>query len=441
MPDTKIARLGDQLPASERLNPVVGRLLALYPNLIDLSLDRLRVLLAKLGNPEHRLPPVIHVAGTNGKGSTCAFLRSIIETSGLRTHVFTSPHLVRYNERIRLAGNLVGDDELAEAIELVETVNAGCPITLFEVITATAFHLFAEFEAEVCILEVGLGGRLDATNVVERPVACAITSISLDHQQMLGNTIRAIASEKAGIIKRGVPLATGLQPDDAREVIRAKAALADAPLLERGKEWQVAGLTDRMRFEDKYGSLDLPLPSLLGSHQLDNAGIAIAALRVSGLAIPDYAYGGIATAHWPARLQRLHGHLAASLPQGWELWLDGGHNSGAGHALAKHLVGWTDMPLHLIVGMKQAKDTTEFLKPLLPLSRTCWAVAEAGQHLAMPVEAIIAASRGVARVGPTIANAIGSITALDCAEPQRIVICGTLHLAGEALKADGVLPH
>jgi dihydrofolate synthase/folylpolyglutamate synthase len=434
------ASFGDQVPSSARLDPVVDRLQRLHPKLIDLSLDRLRRLLARLGNPEKQLPPVIHVAGTNGKGSTCAFLRAIVEAAGLSAHVYTSPHLVRFNERIRLAGNFVADDELADAIELVEHINAGDPITLFEVTTAVAFHLFARTKADACILEVGLGGRFDATNVVERPAACAIASISLDHREMLGDTIDAIAFEKSGIIKSGVPVVTGLQPVAAFDVIAAKAAICNAPLHGRGKAWRVEKLIDGMRYEDEHGSLDLPFPSLLGSHQTDNAGIAVAALRASGLAIPDHAYAGIAEARWPARLQRLHGRLAAHLPEEWELWLDGGHNPEAGDALAVHLEAWTDKPIHLIVGMKQAKDATEFLRPLLPLAQSCWAVAEDSQHFALPVEAIIAASGGIARSGPTIMGALRSLVADSTAGPQRVLICGTLYLAGEALKADGFLP-
>ncbi|MCX7380517.1 MAG: bifunctional folylpolyglutamate synthase/dihydrofolate synthase [Alphaproteobacteria bacterium] len=418
-----------------RAEAIIERLHGLYPKLIDLSLERLERLLAALGNPERRLPPIIHVAGTNGKGSTCAFLRAIGEAAGLRVHVYTSPHLVRFNERIRLAGSLVSDEVLADALAEVEQVNAGQPITVFEVLMAASFVLFARVPADLCVLEVGLGGRADATNVIAAPAACAITSISLDHREMLGDTIALIAREKAGIMKPGVPVVTGTQPDEAFAVLRAHAAEIGAPLLHRDADWQMARRDTGLVYRDAGGTLTLPPPSLLGPHQIDNAGIAVAALRASGLRIPDGAYArGLATATWPARLQRLTGHLAHSLPAGWELWLDGGHNPGGGQALAEHAASWSDRPLHVLVGMKQAKDSAEFLRPLIPHATTLWAVSEPGQHLALPVGAIIAASDGIARPGPTIAAAIAQ---LPPGPPARVLICGSLYLAGEVLKADG----
>ncbi len=343
---------------SARVEGIVARLHGLHPRLIDLSLDRLLSLLAKLGHPELRLPPVVHVAGTNGKGSTCAFLRAIGEAAGMRVHVYTSPHLVRFNERIRIAGELVSDAALADALEHVERVNDGAPITVFEVITAVALHLFAEHPAELCVLEVGLGGRGDATNVIARPAASAITSISLDHRELLGDTLAAIAAEKAGILKPGVPVAIGAQPPEALDTLLALAAGARAPVALRGRDWRIEPAGAGLRYSDARGALDLPAPSLPGAHQIDNAGIAIAALRASSLALAGRAYGaGVASAQWPARLQRLTGRLAAALPEGWELWLDGGHNPGAGLVLAEHLAGWSDRPAHLIIGMKQAKDS------------------------------------------------------------------------------------
>ncbi len=419
---------------SSRIDGVVARLHGLHPRLIDLSLDRLRDLLVKLGGPERRLPPVIHVAGTNGKGSTCAFLRAIAEAAGLRVHVYTSPHLVRFNERIRLAGRLVDDAALVDALEEVERVNAGAPITVFEVITAVAFHLFARIPADLCVLEVGLGGRGDATNVVARPLACAITSISLDHRDLLGDTLAAIAAEKAGILKPGVPVAIGAQPPEALLALLAHAERVGAPVRLRGRDWRITPARSGLRFEDTFGSLDLPAPSLLGTHQHDNAAIAVAALRVAGLALPDAAFSrGVTTAEWPARLQRLRGRLAAPLPAGWELWLDGGHNPGAGQALAAQLDAWRDRPTHLVVGMKQAKDAAAFLRPLIPRAVSAWAVAEPGQHLALPVEAIVAAG-GAMRVGPRVEDALRSIPRTG--PPARILICGSLYLAGEVLKRD-----
>ncbi len=420
---------------SARIDGIVARLHGLHPRLIDLSLERLEALLEKLGHPERRLPPVIHVAGTNGKGSTCAFVRAMAEAAGLRVHVYTSPHLVRFNERIRIAGELVSDAALGDALEHVEQVNNGAPITVFEVITAVAFHLFAQTPAELCVLEVGLGGRGDATNVVARPAACAITSISLDHRDLLGDTLELIAGEKAGIMKRDVPVAIGAQPDKVIAVLLDAAARVGAPVRLRGRDWTVTPETSGFRYADAAGSLLLPVPSLPGAYQFDNAGIAIAALRTGLPVVGDTAIGaGIAAAEWPARLQRLRGRLAQTLPPGWELWLDGGHNPGAGEVLGAHLATWADRPVHLIVGMKDSKDAAGFLRPLLRHTTTLWAVAEPGQHSALPVEAIVAASGGVARPGPHVDDALAAIAREP--GPGRVLICGTLYLAGEVLKME-----
>ena len=422
-------------PRGGRFDAIVQRLHALHPRAIDLSLGRLEGLLEKLDHPERRLPPVIHVAGTNGKGSTCAFLRACAEAAGLRTHVYTSPHLVRFNERIRLAGDLVEDSALADTLEFVERVNDAASITVFEVITAVAFVLFAGVPADLCILEVGLGGRLDATNVIPAAAAGAITSISFDHRDWLGQTLPRIAAEKAGIMKPGMPTATGAQPPDILAVLQATADAVGARLLRRGRDWSIAATADGIRFEDAAGALHLPKPSLPGPHQIDNAGIALAAMRASGLKLPTSALAhGIAHAEWPARLQRLRGRLAQTLPPHWELWLDGGHNAGAGEVLAEHLRTWSERDLHILVGMKRSKDAEGFLRPLLPHATTLWAVAEPGQHLAQPVEDIVAASGGIARPGPTIAEALAALP--RGADPARVLICGSLYLAGEVLKAD-----
>jgi dihydrofolate synthase/folylpolyglutamate synthase len=414
-----------------RIEGIVARLHGLHPRLIDLSLERLLGLLAKLDHPERRLPPVVHVAGTNGKGSTCAFVRAMAEAAGQRVHVYTSPHLIRWNERIRLAGELVSDADLEAALEHVERVNAGAPVTVFEVNTAVAFHLFAATPAELCVLEVGLGGRGDATNVIDRPAACAITSISLDHRELLGETLPLIAAEKAGIMKPGVPVAIGAQPREVLDVLLTTAESVGAPVLLRGRDWQMAPTQLGLRYEDGGGPIELPLPSLPGAFQFDNAGIAIAALRSSGVPMET---AGIARAEWPARLQRLRGRLAAMLPASWELWLDGGHNPGAGVVLGEHLANWHDRELHLIVGMKDTKDAVGFLRPLIPHATTLWAVAEPEQHSALPVEAIIAASGGIARSGPLVGDALRAIPRTGA--PARVLICGTLYLAGEVLKQD-----
>lgn len=435
--------MSDNPPQDPRFAAVVERLHELHPKLIDLSLGRLSALLDKLDHPERHLPPVVHVAGTNGKGSTCAFLRAIGEAAGWRVHVYTSPHLVRFNERIRLAGRIVDDEALAAALEEVEHRNAGAPITVFEVLTAAAFLLFARVPAELCVLEVGLGGRYDATNAIPPPAAAAITSISIDHREFLGDTLAKIAGEKAGILKPGVPAATGAQAAEAMAVLRAEAVRVGARLLARGPAWEMRPRAGGFLFEDAAGRLELPEPALPGAHQVDNAGIAVAALRASGLAVPTEAYAaGLAGATWPARLQQLHGRLAARLPAGWELWLDGGHNPGAGVVLERQLARWDDRPLYLIVGMKRGKDSESFLRPLVRHARGMWAVAEPGQHLAKPVEEIIAASGGVARPGPTVAAALAALegAALGGATqggPARVLICGSLYLAGEVLKADG----
>ncbi len=416
---------------NQAVEQIAARLERLHPRLIDLSLDRLATLLTRLGSPEQRLPPIVHVAGTNGKGSTCAFIRSMAEAAGQKVHVYTSPHLVRFNERIRIAGELVSDDRLIATMERIEKVNDGAPITVFEVITAAAFDLFAQTPADLCVLEVGLGGRGDATNIIDTPAACAIASISLDHRDLLGPTVELIAAEKAGIMKPGIQVAIGAQPNDILRVLLDHAKAKNAPVSVRGQDWDIAPTPSGLRYTDRTTTLDLPVPSLPGAFQQDNAGIAIAALRAAGL---KHDPSGIGHAEWPARLQRLTGRLAALLPPNWELWLDGGHNPGAGIVLAEHLSGWQDRPVHLIVGMKQAKDSAEFLRPLLPLAATLWAVKEPDQHAALPVEAIIAASGGIARPGPRVADALRAIPRGE--RPARVLICGSLYLAGEVLKLD-----
>lgn len=416
---------------------ILDRLQALYPKLIDLSLDRVIRLLAALGDPQRALPPVIHVAGTNGKGSTCALLRAIGEAAGWRVHVTTSPHLVRLNERFRIAGTLVSDTVLAATLDEIERANAGAPITVFEVLSAAALLLFSRAPADLAVIEVGLGGRFDATNVVDIPAACAIASISFDHQEFLGDTLAKIAGEKAGIMKHGRPCVTGHQHPEAMAVLEAEAARVGAPLLIRDRHWTVIRTADGLRYADDAGTLDLPAPSLPGPHQIDNAGLAVAALRASGLALPPTAWPGIAHATWPARLQRLRGTLAKTLPTDFELWLDGGHNPGAGEVLAEQARAWADRPLYVVAGMKRTKDAAAFLAPLLPHAASLFAVREPAQHLALETAEIVAASGGVARPGPDVAGALRQIAALP---PGRVLICGSLYLAGEVLKHDGAPP-
>jgi dihydrofolate synthase/folylpolyglutamate synthase len=316
---------------------------------------------------------------------------------------------------------------LAGALDEIEAVNAGNQITVFEAITAAAFLLFARIPADLCVLEVGLGGRFDATNVIAAPIVAAITSISMDHQDFLGDRLAVIAAEKAGIIKPGVTAVTGAQAPEALAEIIREAALKDASLLQRGREWEIAEDADGLIFN----GLRLGKPALIGAHQADNAGIAVAALQASGLEIPKSAYAqGIAQAQWPARLQPLHGKLLKLLPAGSTLWLDGAHNPGGGQALAEQLDRW-EGPTILVVGMKQSKDVKEFLAPLIPRAAKIFAVAEPGQHLALPIDQVIAASGGIAIPGPDVASALQQITA-----PTRVLICGSLYLAGEVLKLD-----
>ncbi|OUI98072.1 folylpolyglutamate synthase [Acetobacter sp. DsW_54] len=441
---------GERAPVPEftgRTGEVLQRLNHLYPALIDLSLGRLEALLARLGHPERKLPPVIHVAGTNGKGSTCATLRAIAEATGWRVHVMTSPHLVDVTERFRVAGKLVSEAELVATLEEIERINNGAPITVFEVLTAAGFMLFARHPAELAIIEVGLGGRYDATNVLEHPAACIVTSISRDHEAFLGDSLAAIAGEKAGIFKPGVPAVTGCQPDEVMQVLQEQAQAVGAVLARRGVEWTIApqppqGNADKpagLCLNDAKGTLALPMPALTGPWQMENAGLAVEALRLSGLDVPQAAWQGVGQVQWPARMQRLHGKLAAMLPAGWELWLDGGHNPGAGAALAQELGRWKDQPLHILVGMKQTKDASGFLGPILPYADDLWAICEPEQHLALPAQAIVDASGGKAHTGPTLARALSALAANAATSPQpaRVLICGSLYLAGVALRQDG----
>src|SRR5687767_12016075 len=354
------------------IDPIVARLQTLHPKMIDLSLDRMWRILNALQHPERHLPPVIHVAGTNGKGSTIAFMRAILEAAGLRVHVYTSPHLVRFNERFRLGapgeGALVSDEVLAGALAECERANAGEPITMFEITTAAGLLLFARNPADALLLEVGLGGRLDATNVIDTPLATVITPVSLDHAEHLGDSIAKIATEKAGIIKRGAPAIVAAQPREALAVIERAAARAGAPIRIAGENWTATEERGRLVYQDDDGLLDLPAPRLPGRHQFENAGVAIAALRAAGsLKIsPDAYEAGIVKADWPARMQRLsHGRLIGLLPAGSELWLDGGHNADGSRAIANVLADLEERvskPLVLIVGMLASKDCAAFLK-------------------------------------------------------------------------------
>jgi len=433
------------------LDAIVARLLALHPKRIDLSLGRIERLLAALGNPQRRLPPVIHVAGTNGKGSTVAFMRAILEAAGRRVHVYTSPHLVRLNERFRIGraggGRLVADDELADALSECEAGNGDAPITVFEIETAAAFLMFARHAADALLLEVGLGGRLDATNVIERPLASVITPVSIDHREFLGDSIDAIAAEKAGILKPGVPAVIAGQPREALAVIERQAARVKAPLAIAGEQWSATEERGRLVYQDDDGLLDLPAPKLYGRHQFENAGAAIAVLRASGLKLAAGAFEtGMIRVDWPARMQRLaQGRLAALLPPESELWLDGGHNVNGGRAVAASLADLEERvsrPLVLIVGMLSTKDCEGFLRNFAGLARRVIAVPM-HQERAVPARALadLAQSIGIpALARDDIESALGVAGKLDLEPAPRVLITGSLYLAGEVLAANGTVP-
>jgi dihydrofolate synthase / folylpolyglutamate synthase len=435
----------------EGWGPVVARLLALHPKRIDLSLDRMWRILAALDHPERRLPPVIHVAGTNGKGSTIAFARAILEAADKRVHVYTSPNLVRLNERFRLGhaggGKFVDDAELADTLAECETNNGGAPITVFEIETAAAFLLFSRHPADILLLEVGLGGRLDATNVVERPLASVVTRVSVDHREFLGETIEKIAAEKAGILKQAVPAVVSSQLREALAVIERQARRLRAPLSIAGENWSASEERGRLVYQDGEGLLDLPAPKLFGRHQFENAGAAIAALRASGLKLPACAFeAGMIRVDWPARMQRLsHGRLAALIPPESELWLDGGHNADGGRAVAAALADLEERvsrPLVLIVGMLSSKDCAGFLKHFSGLARRIIAVS-VHQDKAVPAAALADIARNVAI--PAIAcddlrSALAVAGKLDLVPAPRILITGSLYLAGEVLAANGTPP-
>jgi dihydrofolate synthase / folylpolyglutamate synthase len=426
------------MATSDRILERLGRL---HPKLIDLSLGRVERLLAALGNPQDALPPVIHVAGTNGKGSTIATLRACLEAGGWRVHAYISPHLVRFHERVRLAGKLIEEDRLIELLEECERANRGTPITYFEITTAAAFLAFVRTPADIVLLETGLGGRLDATNVIPHPAVTAITPISLDHQSFLGDTIAAIAGEKAGILKPGSPAIIGPQPPEAAAVFAARAAAVAAPLYRFGTEWRCEASGGGMQYEGPRWQLDLPLPSLLGAHQIINAGTAIACLeQLSGVPLShDAVAEGLRHIEWPARLQHLtKGPLVAALPAGWELWLDGGHNPGAGEVLAAAAANWRDRPLDLIVGMLNTKDAAGFLAPLAAHARALYAVTIPGEENPLPAAATAAAAHSVglaAHEAPSVAVALNAITADRT--PARVLICGSLHLTGVVLAENG----
>jgi len=425
---------------------ILQRLLTLHPKRIDLVLDRIERLLTALGSPEKKLPPVIHVAGTNGKGSTCAFARAMLEAQGLRVHVYTSPHLVRFHERIRLASGIIGEDELAATLDDCERANAGAPITFFEITTAAAFLAFSRHPADALVLEVGLGGKYDATNVIAKPAVSVITPVGLDHQEFLGTQLSGIAAEKAGIIKPGAPVVVGPQDDDARDVIARRADALSAPAWFFGQDFFAHAEHGRMVYQDNDGLLDLPLPKLPGPHQIENAAGAIAALRHAnrGWAQEQGLERGLRSVEWPARLQRLtQGPLVGLAPRGSEIWLDGGHNPHAALAIARAMADLEERspkPLYLVCGMLKTKDAEGFFMPFLGLARHVTTVAIEGEDASRGAGELYDLARAAgldASPADDLEDAMMQVDAWSRGRPgdgpPRILICGSLYLAGKVL--------
>jgi dihydrofolate synthase/folylpolyglutamate synthase len=434
------------LSETTRSDAVLKRLLALHPKKIDLALDRILRLLSALGNPHLKLPPVIHVAGTNGKGSACAFARAMLEAQGLKVHVHTSPHLVRFHERIRLGGKLISEEALVSLLEEVEEVNQGREITFFEITAAAMFLAFSRYPADAVVLEVGLGGTYDATNVIPNPAMTVIQPVGMDHKEFLGDDLAQIAAEKAGIIKKGSPLVVGPQNEIARHVILRQADRLGVALFEFGQDFVTRQEHGRMVYEDESGLLDLQLPKLVGRHQIENAGVAIAALRHAGRGWgQDTAVErGLATVEWPARLQRLHtGSLVEAAPYGAEVWLDGGHNPHGAEAVSRAMADMEEhgeRPLYLICGMLSNKDALGYLRTFNGLARHVVTVAIPGEPNSLGAGALYDAARKAgldAAPAEDLADAMLQVTAwtrLDDQEtPPRILICGSLYLAGKVL--------
>ena len=411
--------------------------MALHPKVIDLTLDRVWRLLDRLGNPQNDLPPVIHIAGTNGKGSTLAMIRAGLEGAGQRVHAYTSPHLARFHERIRVAGELISEADLTRVLDECYEVNGGEPITYFEITTCAAFLAFARTPADYTLLEVGLGGRLDATNVLDAPRMTVITPVSFDHPQFLGDTVAKIAFEKAGILKRRVPCVVSRQTDDAMEVIEAQAAKVGAPLLAQGQHWDAWEERGRLVYQDESGLLDLPPPILMGAHQFQNAGAAIAVLRDLGYG-EEACEAAVTRTVWPARMQRLtRGPLIKAAPEA-EFWLDGGHNAACSETLAETLSRLPARDTHLICGLMNTKDSAGYMAPLAGRVSSLTAVSIPGETNTLPAEdtARAAAAKGIeARTAASVAEALEAIRAINPA--ARVLICGSLYLAGRILREHG----
>ena len=416
---------------------ILDRMMALHPKIIDLTLDRVWRLLKALDNPQDSLPPVIHLAGTNGKGSTQAMIRAGLEAAGHSVHAYTSPHLARFHERIRLAGELISEPDLTAVLDECYAANGDEAITYFEITTCAAILAMSRTPADYTLLEVGLGGRLDATNVIAKPALTVITPVSIDHEQFLGNTLAKIAGEKAGILKRGVPCVVGPQAEDAMDVIEARAERLVAPLIAQGQHWHVFLERGRLVFQDEQGLLDLPLPNLPGAHQVDNAGAALAALRHLGM---DEAAceAAVTQAHWPARMQKLaSGPLIDAAPQA-EIWLDGGHNAAAGHALGTYLASLPNRPTHLICGMLNTKDVAGYMNPLARHIESLTGISIPGEANTLPAAETATAARAAGIESLTADNALEAAQRIVAQTPHaRILICGSLYLAGHILRSHG----
>ncbi|SFD65552.1 bifunctional folylpolyglutamate synthase/dihydrofolate synthase [Roseivivax sediminis] len=416
---------------------ILQRMMALHPKIIDLTLDRVWRLLERLDHPERHLPPVIHIAGTNGKGSTQAMIRAGLEAEGKRVHAYTSPHLARFHERIRLAGELISEAALTELLDEVHAANGSDPITYFEITTCAAILAFARTPADYTLLEVGLGGRLDATNVIDAPRATVITPVALDHQQYLGETLEEIAGEKAGILKRGAPCIVGPQEDAGLEVIERRAERVGAPLFARGQHWHAFEERGRLVYQDETGLLDLPLPNLPGAYQIDNAGAALAVLRQLGCGEAAFE-AAVTRADWPARMQRLsHGPLVEAAPNA-QLWLDGGHNPAAGRALAAHLATLPPRPTYLVCGMLNTKDIVGYLRPFAGHVAHLTAVPVPDEAATLSPEDTATAARAAGLPASTASSALDAVEAIATEAPQaRILLCGSLYLAGAILRENG----
>lgn len=425
----------------------LDRLWSLSPGADVLGLERITRLLERLGDPHRSLPPVFHVAGTNGKGSTCAFLRAAMEADGKSVHVFTSPHLVRFNERIRISGQLISDSQLARYLERVLDIAEGVNASFFEVTTAAAFLAFAEHPADACIIEVGLGGRLDATNVITDPAVCGIAQLGIDHQAFLGDTLDKIAAEKAGIAKAGAALVTQRYPESLHPIMQEAADRAGTLWCGQGESWDAAVYRDRLHYRDDLGRLDTPLPRLAGAHQVQNAALAFAMLRHQhAVPLPEAALKAAPLwAHWPARLQRLEqGPLLTPLPEGSTAWLDGGHNAGAGEAIGAYFTAdrLEGQKLHLFIGMLANKEVDAFLASFAGKIAHIHALPVPGHDHHSPERfATVAAQWGIgctAHAGPV--EAIGAVAATAGNVPPKLLIGGSLYLAGEILRLNEQLP-